>query len=133
MKKLKSNFKYFLLAAGITLMFSCTKSATENKLLGMWKWIDLTDINDSTSVEKWQFSADGKLKVFIDLNGVTDTVPNSVMQYSVQSYKKLAVSPSDSFPVNDYCREWEISKLKSDIMVLNYEEGGLVTKEFVKM
>jgi hypothetical protein len=133
MKILKASLKFLVLFASIVVLFSCTKSGTENKLLGTWKWINLADINDSTNVEKWQFSADGKMKVFIDVNGIPDTVPNAVLLYKVKSYKKVEFLPSDSSPDNDYCHEWEITKLKNDIMILNREAGGLETKEFVKL
>jgi hypothetical protein len=45
----------------------------------------------------------------------------------------MAVVASDSTPANDYCRDWDITKLKKDVMILNYTDGGLVQKEFVKM
>jgi hypothetical protein len=133
MKTFFARFKYFILAAGMVFQFACTKSGTENKLLGTWKVIDITNINDTTRVEKWQFVADGKLKIFIDLNGHHDSLPNSVFQYTVKSYKKLIVAPSDSAAPSDYCRDWQIQKLKKDVLILNYEAGGLVEKEFVKM
>jgi hypothetical protein len=132
MKTFSAYVKYFLLLSAIVFLFSCTKSATENKLLGTWKWINIANINDTASVEKWTFAVDGKLRIYLDLNGITDTVPNEILQYTVKSYKKLILA-ADSTGTSDNVREWTISKLKSDVMILNREEGGLVTKEFVKM
>ncbi len=133
MKTLPKNFRYFFLLAGIITLFSCTKTSTENKLLGTWKMMDVTDISDSSRVERWQFVSDGKLKIYVDANGVTDSLPKSVLHYTVQSYKKLTFVPSDSLPATDYCRDWEISKLNKDVMILTYESGGVLQKEFVKL
>ncbi len=133
MKTFRYYFRYAILAIAMVSLFACTKSGTENKLLGTWKWIDVANINDTTRVEKWQFISDGKLKIWIDANGITDSLPKYVLRYSVKSYKKMAVVPSDSTPANDYCRDWDITKLKKDVMILNYTDGGLVQKEFVKM
>ena len=94
--------------------------------------IDITNISDSTRVEKWQFISDGKLKIFVYTNSPGDSLPKSVLHYTVNSYKKLTIEPSDSGAATEYCLKWDILKLKKDVMILTYENGGLVQKEFVK-
>jgi hypothetical protein len=95
--------------------------------------INIYNINDTLNVEKWIFSSDGKLNIYRDENGITATAPRFVFHYKVKSYRKLIIEPLDSDPPTDYCRDWKIAKLKKDILVVTYESGGMVQKEFEKM
>jgi hypothetical protein len=106
---------------------------TENKLEGTWKMIDISNIYDSLSVERWQFDSDNRLKIFHDVNGVADTTPISILHYKAKSYRKLTIEPIDGGGQTEYCREWKISKLTKDVLIMTYLSGGLVQKEFVKM
>jgi hypothetical protein len=127
--KTKMRFiKYLLFLAGIIVFFSCNKSI-ENKLVGTWKVVNVTNINDTTFVEKWQFDSDGNLKINYYTDGGNNSVSSSSWKYSVSSYKKLILKSNDSA---SYSEDWKIAKLKKDILIMTYESGGLQQKEFVK-
>lgn len=123
---------YLLLINGVVFFSSCKKAA-ENKLEGTWNMINIYDISDSFNVERWNFASDDKLNIFRDGNGIVSTPPRFVFRYNVKSNKKLVIEPLDSDPPTDYCREWKIEKLKKDILVISYESGGLVQKEFERL
>jgi hypothetical protein len=132
MKTLFKNLKYLFLITGLILLFSCKKT-TENKLEGTWKMINIYNINDTLNIERWNFASDGKLNIYRDENGVPAADPRFVFRYNVKSYKKMIVEPLGSDPPTDYCREWKIAKLRKDIMIISYESGGLVQKEFERL
>ena len=113
-------------------LFSCTKTRTENDVIGLWKMVNIANIHDSINVEKWQFVSDGKLKIFFGAANV-DSVPSALLHYSVKSYNKLIIEPADSVPIIEYCHTWQIIKLKKDILMIDYRDAGLVQREFVKM
>jgi hypothetical protein len=115
----------------IFLLFSCTKTRTENRIIGVWKVINVADITDSVNVERWQFVSDGKLKIFLGTSTL-DTTPSALLHYNVKSYNKLIIEPADSVSPAEFCHTWQIIKLNKDILMMDYKDGGLVQKEFVK-
>jgi hypothetical protein len=132
MKTFLRNLKYLFLITGIIFFFSCKKS-TENKLEGTWKMIKIYNINDTLNIERWDFASDGKLNIFNDVNGVVASNPRFVCRYYAKSYRKLVIEPLDANAPIEYCREWKIAKLRKDILIITYESGGLVQKEFEKL
>jgi hypothetical protein len=133
MKKLFKNISLIILIAGLIFLFACSKSGTENKLNGKWKVINIANINDTLNSETWEFVSDGKLKIWAVTNGQSDSLPQSVLKFVVKSYKKLTIQPGDSGSTSSYCHDWEILKLKKDVLILDYRSGGLSEKEFVKL
>lgn len=125
MKNFKSSFKYHILIAGIIFFYSCKKN-TEEKIVGTWSRVNYT------LPEKWQFDSDGKLQIFLGTNGVIDSVPKSTMKYLVDSRKKIIIDSIEPSTYFSFYGTWEIDKLKDDMLIMFYENGGLEQREFVK-
>ncbi len=100
--------------------------------MGLWKMVNVANITDSVNVEKWQFISDGKLKIYVG-TASTDSTPTSLLHYTIKSYNKLIIEPADSVSPSELCHTWQIVKLKKDILMIDYKDGGLIQKEFVKM
>jgi hypothetical protein len=122
-------YRYLIFLALIIAVFSCKKS-TENKLAGTWKLINVENILDTTSVEKWQFDSDGNLQMLFYKDGGSSSFSNSAWRYTLISYKKLSIKSNDSA---SYSQDWDILKLKKDVLVMANKSGGLLQKEFVKL
>jgi hypothetical protein len=133
MKKLLKYSGLVILISGLIFLFACSKSSTENKINGKWKVINIANVNDTLNTETWEFVSDGKLKIWTVTNGQSDSLPECVLKFVVKSYKKLIVQPGDSGATSSYCHDWEILKLKKDVLILDYRSGGLLEKEFVKL
>lgn len=131
--KTKKIIFFILTVILISTFLSCSKSNTEHKLQGTWKVIDVSNIYDTTWIEKWQFSTGNKLKIYATVNGVDDLDHASNLTYKTTSYKKVLISSSDSTNYSHYCREWDILELKKDILIMSYTHGGIYQKEFEKM
>jgi len=127
-KKLRCCGCFILLAISFAF-FSCSKS-TDDKLTGIWKVVNVVHINDTTSVEKWQFDHDGNLKIYFYTNSSGSSLPRLVLKYKVVSYRKLSISSNDSV---SFTQNWQIIKLNKEILIMTCVNGGLEQKEFVKM
>jgi hypothetical protein len=132
MKTLLRNLIYLFLITGVVFLFSCKKS-TENKLEGTWNMIKIHDINDTLNVESWNFTSDGKLNIFRERNGVNDSIPEYVCRYYAKSYRKLVIEPLDANTSLEYCHEWKIAKLRKNVLVITYESGGVLQREFERL
>lgn len=132
MKTLQKYFAYFILISGVIFFISCSKSATENKIVGTWQLVDVTNIYDSIK-ENWEFGSDGRLLIIEEKNGLPDAKPKSIIGYEVKSYKKVELYDIDTATVYYYYGTWEIKKLKKDEMIIFLDNGGIQTREFVKL
>ena len=132
MKTLQKYFAYFILISDVIFFISCSKSATENKIVGTWQLVDVTNIYDSIK-ENWEFGSDGRLLIIEEKNGLPDAKPKSIIGYEVKSYKKVELYDIDTATVYYYYGTWEIKKLKKDEMIIFLDNGGIQTREFVKL
>jgi hypothetical protein len=116
----------------LVVMVSCSKTNTEGKLVGTWKMIDLNDINNTTRLEKWEFTSDGLLYVTNYNYAVSDLGNVYKLRYEVPSAKKLDIYKEDTVNTN-YCLKWEITKLNNDALVIINDNHGILTKELEKL
>lgn len=131
MKALQKYFVFFIFIASVVFFISCSKSATESKIEGTWQLVDVTNIYDSIK-ENWQFGSDNRLLIIEEKNGVADPNPKTIIGYEVKSYKKVELFEIDT-TIFYYYGTWEIKKLKKDEMVIFLDNGGIQTREFIKL
>ncbi len=123
-----------LLTLTITL-FSCGKSATENKLLGRWCRINLDNLDDTTRIEEWEFTGE---KLVIHHHHAYDPADTAALSgmYVMNNYREFTVSGSVEDGWNEDANGiWRIIKLKKGSLILIRDEGGhgLTFKEFKKL
>ncbi len=124
------NIIYSLSLLSIVLMLTLTSCSQDaiNKLQGEWIVIHVPD-NNSTFIETWNFTVDGKLLI----TNTNPTYGSHNGTYNVEATfldTKLIIS---DFPnqYNFYNADWSIIELKGNALYINHDkEGGLFTKEF---
>jgi hypothetical protein len=133
---MKTFYKIFILSGLlISVLFfgSCSKSENESqaKLEGKWKFINTANISDSTYVEDWEFTAEGKLLIYHKVN-LRDPLVTYEGTYSMDSRKMFTVDGFTKFPL--YNTKWEIiSNEDNALMIVSSADAGLFYREFVKI
>lgn len=126
-----------LLATLVAVIFlaalpGCTKTY-EERLEGVWEWVDITNINAEV-IEEWHF-IDNEFKIQrYNVNNM-----DSVWTYESGSFfveanlfgKYLHISETT---INSYNTKWDIIKLEDDILIMSNDvDGGILYKEFTKL
>ena len=130
---MKVNWKNLAVVAfGLLIIIStaCSKEHSQNVITGVWKVVNVADILNPNS-EKWEFLKDGRLNIYFLDSTTTDTLLSYNLKYNIPKYNKLEILATDSSS-NYYCRSWEINKLNRKVMIINFEDKGLLVKEFEK-
>jgi len=137
---MKASYKILIfsgLIASIMFFTSCSKTSTESKLEGKWKYINVANIKDTNYVEDWEFLASGILRIHYrscEWSQPTDSaVRIDTARYEMDSYDKFTVSDFKNGHLPEYNTQWQIV-LNSDnaLRIVNNAKGGLYSREFVK-
>lgn len=130
---MKALNKITLLIIFISLFICSCTSKYEERLEGVWEWVDVTDIY-TDRVEEWHFiEYDFMLKQYVKSN------PDSIWVYQQGSYyvewtlfgKYLHISETE---IRSYNTKWDIIKLKDDVLIISNDiDGGILYKEFIKI
>jgi hypothetical protein len=139
-KKMKAFYKiliFFGLIASIMFFNSCSKTSTESKLEGKWKYINVANIRDTNYVEDWEFLPNGILRIHYrsyEWSQHADSILRiDTARYEMDSYDKFTVSDYENGHLPGYNTQWQIV-LNSDnaLRIVNNAKGGLYSREFVK-
>ena len=128
------NAKIALISLGIAILLlsgGCTKKY-EDRLEGVWDWVDVVDIN-SEMTEEWHF-IDYDFAIIRYLNGNPDSTwvwerGSFFLNWSLFG-KTLEI---DGTSVRSYNTEWDIIKLTDDFLIISNDiDGGILYKEYIK-
>lgn len=139
-KKMKTYYKILFFSALITSIIffnSCSKTSTESRLEGKWKYINVANINDTNYVEDWEFLPDGLLKIHYrsyEWSQHEDSILRTdTARYEMDSYDKFTVSDYKNGHLPGYNTQWQIVLNSGDALrIVNQAKGGLYSREFVK-
>lgn len=139
-KKMKTLYKilfFFVLITSIIFINSCSKSSTEAKLEGKWKYVNITNINDTNYVEDWEFLPGGILKIHyrsFEWSQPKDSILRTdSARYEMNSFNKFTVSGYKNAHLPHYNTQWQIVLNNGNsLRIVNQVDGGLYSREFVK-
>ncbi len=132
MISIKNSLVATLMVALLISFSACTKTY-EERLEGVWEWVNISDIDDDV-VEEWHFINNEFSIERYNVNNI-----DSVWIYERGSFfieanlfgKSLHISETS---INSYNTKWDVIKLKDDILIISNDvDGGILYKEFIKL
>jgi hypothetical protein len=129
----------FIKIASASLLFlviiffnSCT-SKYEERLDGIWEWVDVVNIN-AEMTEEWHF-----IELELTIVRYNKSNPDSTWVYERGTYFLEwnffgTYINIEGTSINSYNTRWDVIKLSNtDLIITNDIDGGILYKEFIKL